>query len=177
MKYSFRYCPKCAAPLEERALHGQIVPTCTSPQCGYEFWQNSKPCTCIVLENEKGEVLLCERAFEPEKGKLDLPGGFMNWCEHPEDAIRRELREELGVEIEIEAFLGFVVDCYDNDEVGTLNVPYCGRITEGTPIPADDVAEVHWLAPERIEKEKLAFRNNEIIIFTLFKRHREKNPR
>ena len=39
------------------------------------------------------------RAGEPEKGRIDVPGGFLEPGEHPVDALTREVREELGVEI------------------------------------------------------------------------------
>ena len=168
MKFSFRYCPRCGAPSEEREIGGQIEPVCTNTDCGYIFWQNSKPCACIVLENGRGEVLLCVRAHDPDRGKLDLPGGFLEWAEHPVDAIRREVREELGVEIEIVAPLGFVMDRYDHEEVATLNIPFVGRIAGGTPSPADDVAEIRWMRIEDIDRAELAFRNNETILFELY---------
>ena len=41
-------------------------------------------------------------AIEPEKGRLDLPGGFVEVGEHPRDGLAREAREELGVELEVE---------------------------------------------------------------------------
>lgn len=172
VKYTFRYCPRCGAASEEREIGGQVVPVCTSDACGYIFWQNSKPCTCAVLENGRGEVLLCVRAHEPDKGKLDLPGGFLEWAEHPLEAVHREVKEELGVRIEVEAFLGFVMDRYDHEEVATLNIPFLGRIVEGEPTPADDVAEIRWRRLEDIDRGGLAFRNNEIILFDHYASYR-----
>lgn len=168
MKYGFRFCPKCGSPLEERAIHHQAVPACTNTACGYLFWQNSKPCTCAVIENANSEVLLCVRAFEPDKDKLDLPGGFLEFGEHPEEAIHREIKEELNVEIEIDGLLGFVMDRYDTDEVATLNIPFLARIVDGTPTPADDVAAIKWLQLDQIDRTRLAFRNNETILFDLY---------
>jgi len=168
VKFSFRFCPKCGAPTADQTVGTQTVPTCTRPECGFMFWQNSKPCTCIVLENDHDEVLLCVRGGEPEKGKLDLPGGFLNWREHPHDAIHREIREELGVQIEILAFLGFVIDAYDNEEVATLNIPFYGRIVSGTPTANDDVAAIQWARLEDIDRDQLAFQNNRTILFDLF---------
>jgi len=136
------------------------------------FWQNSKPCTCVVLENDREEVLLCVRAHDPEKGKLDLPGGFLNWREHPHDAIHREIQEELGVEIEIVSFLGFVMDSYDNEEIATLNMPFYGRITHGIPTANDDVEAIHWLRLDEIDRSALAFQNNKTILFDLFANQR-----
>jgi len=168
VKFSFRFCPKCGAALEERVIGGQVAPACGDAACGYVFWQNSKPCACAVIENDRGEVLLCVRAHEPDRGKLDLPGGFLEWAEHPVDAVRREAREELGVEIEVGAMLGFVMDRYDHEEVATLNIPFLARIVSGTPTPADDVAAIRWMRIEEIDRGQLAFRNNAIILFELY---------
>lgn len=122
----------------------------------------------MVLENEGGEILLCVRAVEPDKGKLDLPGGFLNFGEHPFEGAHRECREELGVEIEIERVLGFCVDSYGTSEVSTLIIAMLGRITYGTPAPADDVAGIRWIKPRDIDRSELAFTNNETIIFELY---------
>lgn len=172
MKFGFQFCPKCGAPLEERTIGDQIEPVCTRAACGYIFWQNSKPCTCAVIENDCGEVLLCKRKHEPDAGKLDLPGGFLEFGEHPHDAIHREIQEELGVKIDIESALGFVMDWYDGKDVATLNIPFVAHIVEGTPTPNDDVAAIQWKRLEDINRADLAFRNNETILFDLYARYR-----
>ena len=59
----------------------------------------------LALDAE-GRVLLGRRAFEPHLGRWDLPGGFLDEEEHPRDCVRRELREEAGVEIEPLELLG-----------------------------------------------------------------------
>jgi ADP-ribose pyrophosphatase YjhB (NUDIX family) len=48
-----------------------------------------------------GKALVTVRAREPEKGRIDVPGGFVEVGEHPVKGIEREVREELGVEIEV----------------------------------------------------------------------------
>jgi 8-oxo-dGTP diphosphatase len=48
-----------------------------------------------------GKALVTVWAREPEKGRLDLPGGFLRVGEHPVDGLAREVREELGIEAEI----------------------------------------------------------------------------
>lgn len=52
-----------------------------------------------VVINEKGEVLLLNHVLRPFSG-WGLPGGFIGQGEQPHDAIRRELREEVGIELE-----------------------------------------------------------------------------
>ena len=52
-----------------------------------------------VILNDKGEVLLLKHRFRPGSG-WGLPGGFMEKGEQPIDALRRELREEIGLEVD-----------------------------------------------------------------------------
>ncbi len=52
-----------------------------------------------IIFDDDGHVLLLEHVFRPDSG-WGIPGGFLNKGEQPEAALRRELREEIGVELE-----------------------------------------------------------------------------
>jgi 8-oxo-dGTP diphosphatase len=52
-----------------------------------------------IITNETKQVLLLEHVLRPASG-WGIPGGFMEFGEQPEEAIRRELREETGIELE-----------------------------------------------------------------------------
>jgi ADP-ribose pyrophosphatase YjhB (NUDIX family) len=150
-----RLCPWCGAPLAPPAGGRQ-----TCPGCGEPFYHNAKPCVAVLLEDERGRVLLGRRAVEPELGRWDLPGGFLDAGETPEEAAHRELREETGAEIELMGFLGHVVDRYGATGDHTLNCIYVGRVIAGEPMAADDVAELRWFAPEDLPPpDELAFAN------------------
>jgi 8-oxo-dGTP diphosphatase len=105
-------------------------------------------------------VLLARRAYEPEAGKWDLPGGFLEEDEDPLDGLRRELREETGVEIEPLELAGIWADRYGGLEgaTATLNLYWTARIVSGEPEPADDVSELRWFSLEDLPPdEELAF--------------------
>lgn len=51
----------------------------------------------LVIQDEK--ILLIKKFGGPYDGKLDLPGGTIEFCERPEDALKRELMEEVGIEV------------------------------------------------------------------------------
>lgn len=51
----------------------------------------------IIVKDEK--ILLIKKSSGPYDGKLDLPGGTIEFCERPEQALKRELIEEVGIEI------------------------------------------------------------------------------
>jgi 8-oxo-dGTP pyrophosphatase MutT (NUDIX family) len=71
----------------------------------------------------------------------------------------RELREEAGIGLADPQLLGIWMDRYEYKRrlVATLNLYYSARIAEGTPEPADDVAELRWFAPAEVPVGELAF--------------------
>ncbi len=147
------YCPRCAAEIEVEGGKAECV------YCDFRAYASSKPTASAVCVDEDGRLLLSRRGIDPCKGKWDFPGGFLDEEEHPLDCIRRELREEAGVEVEPLEFLGVWVDRYggDGSAQATLNLYWSARIVEGSPEPADDVAELRWFAPIEIPFEELAF--------------------
>ncbi|MDQ3712483.1 MAG: NUDIX domain-containing protein [Acidobacteriota bacterium] len=54
----------------------------------------------VIIENEKGEILLLDHVLRPDSG-WGIPGGFLGFGEQPAEAVRRELIEETGLELEM----------------------------------------------------------------------------
>jgi 8-oxo-dGTP diphosphatase len=152
----WKHCPRCGSPIE---VEGGRV-RCGA--CGFVAYANSDPTACALVLDEDGRLLLARRACEPDKGKWDLPGGFLDEGEHPLDALRRELREEAGLEIEPLDFVGVWTDRYGDgaEAPATLNLYWTARVVSGEPSPADDVAELAWFHPGELPPDQdLAFRN------------------
>src|SRR6266545_2800638 len=84
---------------------------------GYRAYANPMPGTEAVVLDGDGRVLLGRRAFAPSAGLWDLPGGFLDEQEDPVTALRREVREETGLEIELGGFVGFYLEPYDGRTV------------------------------------------------------------
>ena len=125
------------------------------------MYANPAPTACALLLDEQGRLLLGRRAHEPYQGRWDIPGGFLEEDEHPLDCLRRELREETGLEVEPSNFFGIWMDRYSEDESGpwTLNLYWQARVLGGEPQAADDVSELRWFGPDELpEPEELAFR-------------------
>jgi NAD+ diphosphatase len=163
----WRYCPQCAAEIEVEGGKAEC------PSCGFRSYASAKPTASAVCFDDEGRILLSRRAVDPGKDKWDFPGGFVDEEEHPLDCVRRELQEEAGVEVEPLELLGFWLDKYQ--DVGsaqtTLNFYWSARIVDGTPEPADDVAELRWLAPDEIGEEMLAFPHTVEVISAWRKQH------
>ena len=151
---AWRFCPRCRGELE---LDGRRA-ACSS--CGFEAWASSAPTANALVVDERGRVLLARRAVEPFKGRWDILGGFLEENEHPLDGLRRELREETGLEVEPEEFLCATVDRYGDSSGApwTLNLVWTARASGGEPVPADDVAELQWFGADELPSaDDLAF--------------------
>lgn len=149
-------CPRCTGELTRAADDKALV--CAA--CGSRYYAHSNPTANAIVTDAAGRVLLGRRARPPDEGKWDVLGGFVDEGEHPEEALRRELREEAGVEVEPERFLGAFMDWYGSGEgtVSTLNLLWSARLVSGDPVAADDVAELRWFAPDALPgPEECAF--------------------
>tara|TARA_Y100000590_G_scaffold460630_1_gene620372 strand:- start:3307 stop:3756 length:450 start_codon:yes stop_codon:yes gene_type:complete len=84
-------------------IEGQIRYHC--PACKTIHYQNPKPTATLICIKDN-QILLAKRAFEPAKGSWALPGGFIELGETPEQAAKRELKEETNLNGEVVKLLG-----------------------------------------------------------------------
>jgi ADP-ribose pyrophosphatase YjhB (NUDIX family) len=160
---SWKHCPRCGAAIEP--LDGGARIDCES--CGFKYYASSTPTASGLVLDDDGRVLLAKRAVEPEAGKWDLPGGFLEEGEDPRAALTRELTEETSLEVELLEFFDVVGDRYGDDEDAhhTLNLYWKCRVISGVPTPADDVAELAWFTRDDLPpRSELAFRVNAEIL-------------
>ncbi|AZM55316.1 DNA mismatch repair protein MutT [Streptomyces sp. WAC 01529] len=96
---------------------------------------------------DQGRLLAARRSAPPElAGGWELPGGKVEPGERCEDALVRELREELGVEAEI---LERVPGQWPLAKGYALRV-WKARLRSGVPEPLQDHDELRWLAPDQV---------------------------
>jgi len=88
---TFTHCPRCCS--EKIAFHDGKVYRC--PECGFVYYHNVCAATACLIETSGG-LLTIVRGKEPCKGKLHLPGGFVNPGEALVEGMRRECVEEIG---------------------------------------------------------------------------------
>jgi 8-oxo-dGTP pyrophosphatase MutT (NUDIX family) len=87
----WNFCPSCGSPKIQFDQSHKF----SCPACGFVYYHNTAAATGCVIRTKKG-ILLLVRGKDPAKGKLDLPGGFVDPGEGALDGLRRELREEIG---------------------------------------------------------------------------------
>jgi 8-oxo-dGTP diphosphatase len=156
----WKLCPRCGAELAGDAAR------LACDACGFVVYASSKP-TAGALCVDDGRVLLTRRGLDPFKGFWDIPGGFLDEGEDPLDGLRRELREETGLEVEPERFLGIWVDRYGGDSTAeaTLNLYWTARVVGGEAAPADDVSELGWFDRDALPaRDELAFENVPLVL-------------
>lgn len=152
----WRHCPRCAAPLAGGRPRDHQHDVLHCPACGLVIYDNPAP-TAGALVVRDGRLLLTRRARDPLAGCWDLPGGFIDPLEHPEQALRRELLEETGLEVAVGAMVGVFTDRYGDDGTSTLNLFYRATVTGGREQAADDVSEIGWFALDTLDLETVAF--------------------
>ncbi|MGL4520050.1 MAG: NUDIX domain-containing protein [Phocaeicola sp.] len=140
----FNYCPICGSP--QFVVNNEKSKHCHS--CGFTYYFNSSAATVAFILNESKELLVCKRAQEPQKGSLDLPGGFIDLAESGEEGVAREVLEETGLEVTKANYLFSLPNTYPYSGfvVHTLDQFFLCTVKELKPLEAhDDVAETFWL--------------------------------
>ena len=143
---AFRYCPLCATELELRPSDGPDPDRPACPNCEFVHYDNPSPTVQAWIDRD-GSFLALRRAGDPYAGRWNLPGGFVEKDETGPEAIAREVREETGLEIEVERVIGVYKSRYGDgeDAVRIFDVAFLCRLTGGELDVADDESsEASW---------------------------------
>ncbi len=138
-----RYCSACAAPLA--ILDAGHRAQCTNPACGRMQFPRTDPAIIVIVEHEGACLLGRQASWDP--GRFSTLAGFVEPGEALEDAVRREVAEESGVE---------VIDC---DYYASQPWPFPASLMLGFTATAagrdvelrdGELAEACWFTPEDI---------------------------
>ena len=126
-------------------------------QCGFVYYFNPAAAVACFLRDAQGRLLVARRACDPGRGMLDLPGGFVDCAETAEEAARREVREETGLQTGPLQYLFSVPNIYPYSgfEVHTLDLFFEGRVPsfEGC-CPQDDVCSLEAVTMKDVRPEQ-----------------------
>lgn len=151
----FRFCPRCAAPLPTPA-----AAPLRCEACDFLYFFNPTVAAAAYLFDAAGRALFIRRAKDPAKGKLAVPGGFVDAGETAEEALRREVREEVGLEVDQLRYLGSWTNryLYAGVTYPVVDLVFAGvALRPETAQPLDAVAGLEWRDPNDIDPGELAF--------------------
>ena len=138
-------CPNCAHWDAEPGAE----PALRCARCGWYWYPNTRPTAAVVIErrNDDGrlEFLVLRRAVEPGLGRWDLPAGFLEPRETPDEGARREAQEEAGFAVRLTGLLG----AYASRESNTVVFAYIARAVDAAaaPEPDHESSEARWISP------------------------------
>ncbi|MCF7957403.1 MAG: NUDIX domain-containing protein [Phycisphaerae bacterium] len=151
----FKLCPTCGG----RDLKMPCEKSLVCSDCDFTYYHNTGAAVAgIIVQDSK--VLLTVRAREPFKGMFDLPGGFIDYREDAEVALKREIREELNIEISQMQFLLTAPNLYHYKNVTyhILDLIYiCKPASLSNICPQDDVEDYQFVDPRQFDLKKMAF--------------------
>ena len=135
MRPEFRFCPRCATGLIEREAGGRVRQACPSAECGFVHWGNPTPVVGAIIERD-GHALLARGKNWPQK-MFALVTGFLEAAESPEVGVRREVKEELGLESTLVSLVGL----YPFEQQNQLLIVYHLIAAPGPVVLSDELAE------------------------------------
>jgi len=126
------------------------------------MYKNPIPTVDIIIEKDN-RIVLITRKNEPFKGKLALPGGYIDWGETVEHAAIREAKEETSLDVNLTNLLGVYSDPKRNPKLKSIAIVFIGKPIGGKLMANDDAADALWFNINEIEQKELAYDHKKII--------------
>lgn len=153
-----KYCPSCGR--ESLNWDGEKKWSC--PECNFTLYNNVAGAVAVVIRHGD-EIYLTRRNREPKKGKLDLAGGFVDPRESAEETCKRELFEELQLDVDISnlKYLASLPNVYQYKEIDyhTIDLFYEYQVSEKfeASLELSEISETVWISLQDLNPEDLAF--------------------
>jgi len=124
----------------------RIIPSTTRAWLVRSTQSSFTVSAAAILSNEKNEVLLLNHVLRPFSG-WGFPGGFIEKGEQAEDAIRREIREEIGIEIS-------QLQLYTIRTIGThIEILFFAKAAGEPKVNSVEIMEVRWFAFDEVPED------------------------
>ena len=129
--------------------------------CDFTLYFNPTSSAAVIIEDDQNRILAIRRAREPAKGKLGLPGGFLDLDETLEECAIREAKEEVNLSLERVSYLGTWPNHYTHKAV-TYPVSdsyFIGHVSslDGIQIDEEEVHSIEFLDPKTVSDDEWAF--------------------
>lgn len=148
----FTHCPACGSlKFIQNNLKSKRC-----QNCGFVYYVNASAAVAAFIINASGELLVCKRGKEPQKGTFDLPGGFVDENESAEQAIVREIEEELKAKVVGSTYLYSLPNTYEYSgmTIPTLDMFYECKLEDTTNLqPSDDVEDCFFVPMNELKPD------------------------
>lgn len=155
---TLEFCPQCG----NKTLHWDGEKKWSCPNCQFTLYNNVAGAVAVVIRCGE-EVYLTRRNQNPKLGKLDLAGGFVDPRESAEETCKRELFEELKIEIDISK-LKYICSLpnvyqYKNIDYNTLDLFYEYEVSEKfeANLELSEISETFWIPLKDVDLDEIAF--------------------
>ena len=157
-------CPGCGGRLEPRFKGDRMRPVCVD--CGRPVFHNPAVGVAIIVRDDEDRILLVRRApGVTYAGMWCIPCGYVEWEEDVRAAAIRELKEETGLEIEIDG-VAAIHSNFHNANQHTVGIWFDGHVAGGTLTPGDD-ADAALFAPLDDLPGEMAFPTDKVVLADL----------
>ena len=159
----FKFCPECG----KTALSFDKFRSVICNACGFHFFFNVSAAVVAMIENDNKELLLTRRNKEPYKHMLDLPGGFMEFDESGEAALRREIKEEINLDVIEMHYRGSLPGEYFYDGIAyqVVNIVFRCSVEDFSKVRlSDEISECIFLARHEIDVDQIGINAIKTII-------------
>lgn len=171
MNSFFTYCPNCKST--HFTFENNFRFQCNA--CDFVYYHNIAAAVAVVFTFEDA-ILFTVRNVDPDKGKLDLPGGFIDPKETAEEAACREIKEELGITVAPNDLKYITTSpndyLYKNVPYRTMDIFYeCPLVSKMVSVTAkDEIQDLIWINRKQIDLEKIAFTSIRKVIESYYKK-------
>ncbi len=121
----------------------------------------------VIIQNSKKEILLGKRSKNSftYPSLWGLPGGMADYGEKVEETAKREVKEELDVDVQIIKRTHNIYQNIPNKmcKFHSVDLPHYAKIIKGIPKAKDETSEIKWFKPSEINKIKMAYAHKEIL--------------
>jgi len=142
------FCQKCGSKIDLQTDQEQkLRPICSN--CNWTYYKNPIPASACVVLNEKNEVVIIKRKFEPNAGGWALPSGYVEIDQTPAECAIDEMKEETGLVGEVVAQLGYDTEFSPIYEK-VISFGFLMKITGGKLQAGDDAAEAFFVSLDNL---------------------------
>lgn len=121
---SFYFCPFCGRKLKIKIEEGRQRKHC--PSCQWTYYPHVGTAVVGII-TKQGKALLVKRRREPYANTWMFPAGFVDYGEHPEETVKREVKEETGLEVKKAEFMEVLQS--EDDPRSPGHFVFCYKIT------------------------------------------------